>query len=294
MKVVLDRSTVAVAAALVLLLCGIFLPPFNMPRATYDYLVVFDITQSMNVEDYELDGSPVSRLVFARTAVGRALRELPCGSRVGWGVFAEYRSLVLLAPIEVCENYHDLLASLDRIDGRMRWANASQISKGLFWAMRGARDVGGRPKVLFLTDGQEAPPVVGEGLALFDDLTRGQIGGWLIGVGGYAPRPIPRTDADGRPIGYWHADEVIQRMTPAGAPVPSSHEQLSEVHEQYLRALAHQVGFEYLHLSDSASMRAAMLHPAFADRRPAPTDLSWIAAVAALGALLVGLWRAPR
>ena len=133
------------SVALLFLTIAIFLPPFEVPRATYDYLVVFDITQSMNVEDYELDGAPVSRLTFARAAVRRTLHELPCGSRVGWGIFTEYRTLVLLAPIEVCENYNDLLASLDRIDGRMRWANASQISKGLFWAMRGARDLGGRP-----------------------------------------------------------------------------------------------------------------------------------------------------
>jgi mxaL protein len=281
--------TSATAAALLLLLAAIFMPPFATPRATYDYLVVFDITQSMNVEDYELDGSPVSRLTYAREAVRRTLRDLPCGSRVGWGVFAEYRTLVLLAPIEVCNNYNDLLASLDRIDGRMRWGNASEISKGLFWAMRGARDIGGRPRVLFLTDGQEAPPVEGEGLAMFDDLKRGDIGGWLIGVGGYTPRPIPRTDADGRPIGYWHADEVVQREPQSSkGSTASSHEHLSEVREPYLRTLAHQVGFEYLHLSNFESIHEAMLQPRFAERRSAPTDFAWVAASMALIALVSG------
>jgi mxaL protein len=268
-------------AALVLLLIALVLPPINTSRATYDYLVVFDITQSMNVEDYELNGTPVSRLAFAREAVRRTLRELPCGSRIGWGAFAEYRTLVLLAPIEVCENYNDLLASLDHIDGRMRWANASQISKGVFWALRGARDLGDHPRVLFLTDGQEAPPVEGEGLPLFDDLKRGEVDGWLIGVGGYAPRPIPRTDADDRPIGFWHSDEVVQRQVTA-----ASHEQLSEVREPYLRRLAGEVGLEYLHLAGPQSIHQAMLHPSFADRRKAPTDFAWLAATAALVVLL--------
>jgi mxaL protein len=277
------------AVAFLFLLAAIFMPPFNVSRATYDYLVVFDITQSMNVEDYDLDGVPTSRLTFAREAVRRTLRELPCGSRVGWGVFAEYRTLVLLAPIEVCSNYNDLLASLDRIDGRMRWGNASEISKGLFWAMRGARDVGSHPRVLFLTDGQEAPPVEGEGLAMFDDLKRGDIGGWLIGVGGYTPRPIPRTDADGRPIGFWHADEVVQRDTPtAGHAAAASHEHLSEVREPYLRKLAREVDFEYLHMSSLDSIREAMLHPRFAEQRRAPTDFAWLAAVAALVTLVFG------
>jgi mxaL protein len=278
------------ATALILLLAAVFMPRINTPRTTYDYIVVFDITQSMNVADYELDGSPVSRLTFAREAVRRTLRELPCGSRVGWGIFAEYRTLLLLAPIEVCDNYNDLLASLDRIDGRMRWGNASEISKGVFWASRGARDVGGRPGVLFLTDGQEAPPIEGEGLPLFDDIRRGDIGGWLIGVGGYTPRPIPRTDADDRPIGYWHADEVVQRHPSSGETL-DTHEQLSEVHEPYLRKLAQQVGFDYVHLEDIASIRKALFDSRFAHRRRAPSDLAWIAGVLALCTLTFGFAR---
>src|SRR3569833_1239236 len=287
----LDRTTRAAALAFLLLTAAVFMPLFETPRLAYDYLVVFDITQSMNVADYDLDGVPTSRLTFAREAVRRTLRKLPCGSRIGWGVFAEYRTLVLLAPIEVCENYNDLLSSLDRIAGRLRWGNASEISKGLFWALRGARDVGGQPGLLFLTDGQEAPPVEGEGLPLFDDLKRGGIGGWLIGVGGYTPRPIPRTDADDRPMGYWHADEVVQRHAPSGETL-DTHEQLSEVREPYLRKLAQQVGFDYLHLEDVGSIRKAMLAPRFAHRRRVPTDLAWIPGVLALLTLFIGL--APR
>ena len=281
------------AATLVFLGVAVLLPPINTPQTTYDYLVVFDITQSMNVEDYESNGTPVSRLTFARQAVRQTLQELPCGSRVGWGIFTEYRTLLLLAPIEVCANYNDLLASLDRIDGRMRWGNASEISKGLFWALRGAHDVGGEPHLLFLTDGQEAPPVEGAGLPLFDDIKRGEITGWLVGVGGYTARPIPRTDADGRPIGLWHADEVVQR-NPTGHDGTPSHEQLSEVRETYLRRLGNQVGLDYLHLNNRDSIRTAMLHPPFARKRKAPTDFAWVAAAAALAALIMGFFRAPQ
>jgi len=284
------------ACAFILLLIAVFSPPVSIPSKTYDSLVVFDITQSMNVEDYDLDGTPVSRLAFAREAVRRTLKDLPCGSRVGWGVFAEYRTLLLLAPVEVCANYNDLVASLDKIDGRMRWGNASEISKGVFWAMRGARDTGERieakrsdsyPHILFLTDGQEAPPVDGEGLPMFDDLKRGEVGGELIGVGGYIPRPIPRTDADGRPMGFWQADEVVQRDPRLSERRGvSSHEHLSEVRESYLRKLAREVDFEYLHLGGLDSIRQAMLNPRFAESRRAPTDFAWVAAAAALGALL--------
>jgi mxaL protein len=297
----------AISAALLLLLCGLLLPQVNLPRKTYSFVVVFDITQSMNVEDYDLKGLPVSRLAFAKEAVRRALRELPCGSRVGWGAFAEYRTILLLAPVEVCANYNDLLASLDRIDGRMRWANASEVRKGVYWAMRAAKDAGGQPNVLFLTDGQEAPPEVGPGLPLFDDLKRGEPHGWLVGVGGYTPRRIPRTDDDGKMIGYWRGDEVIQLSDlvgeegsgSSGAPgtpntpgtskgaAPVSHEELSEVREPHLQTLAREVGFDYTHLTSLESVGTAMQDSRFARRQSAPADVGWIPTLAALLMLAV-------
>jgi mxaL protein len=297
----------AISAALMLLLAGLLLPQVNLPRKTYSYVVVFDITQSMNVEDYDLNGLPVSRLAFAKEAVRRALRELPCGSRIGWGAFAEYRTILLLAPVEVCANYNDLLASLDRIDGRMRWANASEIRKGVYWAMRAAKDAGGKPDVLFLTDGQEAPPVVGPGLPMFDDLKRGEPHGWLVGVGGYTPRRIPRTDDDGKMIGYWRGDEVIQLSDlvsegdsgSSGAPgtpntpgtsrrAPAvSHEELSELREPYLQTLARDVGFDYTHLTSLESVGAVMQDSRFARRQAAPGDIGWIPTLAALLMLAV-------
>jgi mxaL protein len=303
----LEPGSRAISAALLLLLCGLLLPQVNLPRKTYSYVVVFDITQSMNVEDYDLNGLPASRLAFAKEAVRRALRQLPCGSRIGWGAFAEYRTILLLAPVEVCANYNDLLASLDRIDGRMRWANASEVRKGVYWAMRAAKDAGGQPDVLFLTDGQEAPPEVGGGLPMFDDLKRGEPHGWLVGVGGYTPRRIPRTDDDGKMIGYWRGDEVIQLSDlvseagsgSAGAPgtpntpgtskgaAPVSHEELSEVREPHLHTLAREVGFDYTHLTSLESVGAAMQDSRFARRQSAPADVGWIPTLAALLMLAV-------
>ena len=129
----------AFVLAAAILLLGLAMPTVPLQRTVYDYIVVFDISQSMNVEDYDLDGANVSRLDFARSAALQALRKLPCGSRVGWGAFTASRTLLLLAPVEVCDNYNDLLASLAQIDGRMRWAEASAISKGLYWAVDAAR-----------------------------------------------------------------------------------------------------------------------------------------------------------
>jgi len=274
--------------ALALLIGALFMPRFNLPHDTYEYVVFFDVTQSMDVQDYEVDGVPVSRLEFARRSVRRALRELPCGSRVGWGAFAEYRSLLLLSPVEVCDNYNDLLASLDSIDGTIRWANASEVGKGVYWSVRTALDEGSKPDVIFISDGHEAPPMLpGEPVAMPKDVQPGQIRGWIVGVGGDTPQPIPRTDADGRRLGYWRASQVLQIRSPDGKGIIGA-EHLSELREPHLKALATHVGFSYLRLTDSNSIGTAMRDPRFVRRAPAPVDLYWLPVGAAI---LLLAWR---
>jgi mxaL protein len=276
------------AGLLLLLACA--LPPIPFPRDTFDAIVVFDITQSMDVEDVELEGVATSRLALAHEAARRALRALPCGSRIGWGAFTEYRTLLLLAPIEVCANYGDLLSTLDGIDGRIRWGNASEVSKGVFWAMRAAKELQAKPSVIFITDGQESPPLGSSNFPMFDDLATGQVRGWLVGVGGSVPRPIPRTDAEGNRIGYWRAQDVIQKEVGAGAP--ASHEQLSELAVAHLRGLAAQVGFDYATLSGPTTLGDLMRDSRLAHRRKVATDISWLPAGVALVLLVVYFWPA--
>jgi mxaL protein len=288
----LDADTRAISVALVLLVIAFVLPALPMQHDTYECIVILDITQSMDVEDYELGGSPTSRLAYAREAARHALRELPCGSRVGWGAFAGYRTLLLLAPVEVCENYGDLLSSLAKVDGSMRWENASEITKGVYWSMRAAKQLGTNPNVIFVTDGQEAPPLDPTNiLPMFDDLKVGQVHGWLMGAGGYSPLPIPKTDDDGNREGYWRADEVLQ----PGDLIPGSKsrgaEHLSALREPHLQEIAHQVGFDYARLSSTESLARAMLDRRFARRAQAATDLYWIPALLAL--LLLAVRFAP-
>ena len=292
LRSILDADTRAIFLALVLLVIALVLPAMPLQHDTYESIVILDITQSMDVEDYQLGGAPSSRLAYAREAARRALRELPCGSRVGLGAFAGYRTLLLLAPVEVCENYGDLLSSLAKVDGGMRWENASEITKGVYWSMRAAKELGSSPNVIFVTDGQEAPPLDPTNiLPMFDDLKVGQVHGWIIGAGGYSPMPIPKTDDDGNREGYWRADQVLQ----PGALIPGSKsrgaEHLSALREPHLEEIAHQVGFDYARLSSTESIARAMLDGRFARRAQAATDLYWIPALMAL--LLLAVRFAP-
>lgn len=276
----LTKAHWRISAALILLLVTACLPELPLPRNTYTYMVTFDITQSMNVEDVVLDGEPVSRLTLARAAMREVLRHLPCGSRIGWSVFTDYRTFPLLLPIEVCGNYDVLLSTLDQIDGRMRWANASNIGKGIFWSIRNGREIADT-RIVFITDGQEAPPLR-PGQQSMPDMDPGEsrkVGGWLIGVGGDVPSRIPRTNAEGVSSGYWAANEVIQK---AGVSPGQSHEHLSELRGKYLESLATTTGLGYRRLMTPASLTEAMLDTKLARRISAPTDLRWIPALLAL------------
>jgi mxaL protein len=263
----------------------LLLPTVPLQRAVFDYIVVFDISQSMNVEDYERDGARTTRLDFAREAARRALRALPCGSRIGWGAFTGNRTLLLLAPVEVCANYNDLLASLARINGRMRWAEASEVAKGVYWAIEAAQSTPSKPNILFVSDGQEAPPLeFAELPSLLDKVKDHPIHGWLIGAGGEDPSPIPKIDPDGTRHGFWRPDEVLQSQAAIDGATPGL-EHFSAVREQHLQRLARDLHLEYARMTNLSSLGEAMKDRRFARHRQVPTDLSWVAAALALALL---------
>lgn len=283
------RTDWPIVAALLLFALSLWLPPVTLQRPTYSYMVTFDLTQSMDVEDMRWNGRPVSRIAAARAAMRELLPRLPCGSRIGWAIFADYRTLPLMLPVEVCSHYDELLASLDRIDSRMRWANASNVAKGATWTVRTARLVDDATRVLFFTDGQESPPLRENESPPMGDITPGEVGGWLVGVGGETPQRIPKTTRDGQSAGFWAAEDVVQRPD---LPAGRSHEHLSELREDHLKAVAKLLGLGYRRLTTSEALADAVLEPALARERPTETDVRWVAVVLAL-VLLV--WRfAPR
>lgn len=271
--------------AAVLLLAATFLrPSLPMTRSAHELLIVLDITQSMNVNDYALAGRPASRLDFARAALRRTLPDLPCGSHIGWAIFTEYRSFLLLAPVEVCAHEHELLATLERIDGRMAWSGNSEIAKGVHSALKMANSLPGKPAIVFISDGHEAPPLNPRHRPQFDGKA-GEVRGLIVGTGGLVAAPIPKFDADGRPLGVWNANEVMQtdaysqgrggsvgaeqmvETDPADPAVaaaigPPGAEHLSALHEGYLKLLASETGLHYLRLDgDDDGLRAALLDP---------------------------------
>lgn len=269
----------ALAAALLLL--AALLPPLRLAREVVNHLVVIDITQSMYVADTSVDGRTVSRLAFARRALTDALAVLPCGSQLGLGIFASRRTLLLLAPIDVCENRIELEQAIEQIDARMAWEDASVIVRGVYSATDVAFELAQHPSVIFLTDGQESPPMAS--IPDFDRPT-GRVKGTLVGVGGDVPQPIPRLDKEGRQIGWWSAGAVVQRPTPAGFTPDQEH--LSSLHEAHLQGVAQAAGLGYARLESVAGMARILNDRRLSRSLVVATDMRWIPGLLA-GLLLV-------
>jgi len=290
-------------AALALALVAWTGPGITVPMSRADVLVVADLTGSMNVRDVELGGRPASRLDLAKAATQRLMTQLPCGSRVALGIFAERRAFILSEPVDACANYAPLAGSIHALNWRMAWEGDSRISRGLFDAIDMARELD--VNLIFLTDGHEAPPLPASGRMAFHG-TAGETGGLVVGVGGRIPAPIPKFDEDGYEIGVWSEHEVdqvnrldvrhlgsnprlVQSDDESSAP---RNEHLSNVREDYLRELAQETGLGYRYLDRSDALAPALMANAHLRREPGRLDLTWpLAALAWL--LLAGAYLWP-
>ncbi len=292
--------------ALCLALWACLRPQWRLERARAQVLFVVDITRSMNVRDYAAGAQQRSRLEQAKDTVTQALARMPCGSRAGLGVFTERRSFLLLEPMETCANYAALSQTVAELNWRMAWEGDSRIASGLFGALELADTLGAN--LVFVTDGQEAPPLPASGRPEFEGVP-GKVRGLLVGAGGHQPAPIPAYDDDGHEKGFLGPDDVDQenrsgpppadasqregwhpRNAPFGGAPPSGNEHLSAVRDTYLMSLAAATGVSYLPLGDAAGLLAAIEEHAGGSLEPAPLDLRPYIALAAclLLALLYG------
>lgn len=295
---------VCLLAAALLLLATFARPVWWLERPRFEHVVVLDVTQSMNVQDEVWQGRTMSRLDAAKAALRSAIESLPCGSKIGWAIFTEYRAYLLFTPVEVCAHRAELRGALARIDSRMAWSGNSEVAKGLHSAIGIARQLSGTPSLVFVTDGHEAPPLDPNQRPAFDDRP-GEVAGVIVGVGALKPSPIPKSDALGRPLGFWAADDVPQTNphlpnrdlngrdeVPAaalGATLGSEH--LSSLREGYLRLLANENGMSFARVRDD-EISVALRAPALS--RPVKTTVDLRNALAALALLLLLAQWLPR
>lgn len=190
-----------------LLTLTLFHPQLSLPNRVYDWYFVVDITQSMNVPDYQLNGKSISRLEMAKQSIRKTLSVLPCGSRVALGMFTERNTVNVVKPVEVCSHFAALDHTVASMDWRMAWAADSFIAHGLYHALEQAPLLGKQVRVLFFTDGQQAPPANPQYMPKFAGKP-GEVQGYLVGMGKPTPSKIPKLDEKNAVAGYWEQEEV--------------------------------------------------------------------------------------
>lgn len=304
-----DWRSFVIGTALVLTALALLLPPVVMQRTAYNLMAFVDITGSMKVRDMGTASAPMERLEAAKSALRTLLGELPCQSRLGLGVFTERRGFVLFDPIEVCGNYDPIGQSIANLDWRMGWEGDSFIAKGLHHSIAETAPLDA--DILFLTEGQEAPPLPpGSALPEFEG-ERGKVKGAIVGVGGHEKVPIPKFDSDGQETGTYGEQDVVQenrsgppppdaesrpgyhpKWAPFGSDPPTGDGQLSSVHTAHLMALAAQTGLAYAGLKEEPDLLPVVARSARSHPTSVEVDVRRFPAAAAL-LLLAGLYIAP-
>lgn len=296
-----QRDLLLLGAALLLLLAASLQPTVPIKRDIHTYLLIVDITQSMNAEDMTLNHRQASRMAYARQLLHDSIASLPCGNRVGIALFAGVYVSTILHPMEVCANFDPLQDNIAHLEWRQAWHGNSRLGFGMLSASAALKALPEPARVVFITDGEEAPLLHAFNRA---DLTNWQGGtGWLlVGVGGDKPVPIPKMDENNKVLGYW--SENTYQLEPGIAQVSDEtrgrrddsiasqdHERyLSKRDESYLKSLARQISAEYIRGDHLPEVLAALKRQPPAKRDITPYRIDWLlaalAALLALGTLL--------
>lgn len=279
------RDFALLGGATLLLLVALLRPTVQVQRDIYTYLLVVDITQSMNTVDMMVDGKPASRNAYTRRLLHDLISGMPCGTRVSLAFFAGASAALQYSPIEVCGNFDAIQDNIAHMEWRMAWSGNSRLRQGAQSIAHLTRTLGEPAQVVFLTDGEEAP-----GLHAFNtlDLSGFQGGkGWLVvGIGSEKGAPIPKYDENNKLLGYWSAESF--QMQPGVAQISQENfgardegvaqsdysRQYSKLDEEYLKKYTAEVGSDYVKGNSIAGVQNAItsLKPARRDLAPMEID----------------------
>lgn len=281
------RDISLLVASLLLLIIALFNPSIPFKRNIYSYLLVADISQSMNVKDMSILGKPVTRMEYQKYLLHRIIGEMPCGTQVSMGFFAGVSVAALYTPIEVCENFAAIEETIDHMDWRNGWSGNSRIRESMVTMAKLIRSFPEPAQVVYFSDGEETPK-----LHIFNtrDLTGFQGGkDWLlVGIGSDKGTAIPKLDDKNQLIGYWSAESFA--MQPGVAQIAQenigaredsvasevSDRYLSKLDEKYLISVAKEIDGIYVNGSSLQAILAAMKTQPPARRSKSDFDLKWI------------------
>lgn len=204
-----NYETVLLVSAAVFLLLALIKPQIQLKQEVHNYLLLADVSQSMNAEDMKVNNQPVSRLAYTQHMMKEVVKSSACGTYVSVGVFAGESVALLFMPLEVCANFDIITDTIEHLEWRMAWKGDSRMTFGVKSAEGIFEYLNIPAQMLFFTDGDEAPKANGINKL---DISNVRIGNNVIfvGVGGHEAVPIKRFNANNKWVGYWGTDAAAE------------------------------------------------------------------------------------
>ena len=258
-----NHETILYVIAAILLLLALIKPEIQLKQEVHNYLLIADVSQSMNAEDVQLNDKNVSRMAYTRHLMNKIVETSPCGTYISVGVFASDNVALLITPLEVCANYDVLNDTIAHIEWRMAWKGDSRLTIGVRAAAHLFDSLNVPAKLLFFTDGDEAPKL---NVTIRQNLDGVQIGKntVFVGVGGSQHVAVPRYNSANKWIGFWPSGEnnttgggVNYTDTSLDDPDPviaaAEYDQyLSKLESEHLQELATEIKAQYIQGKNSA------------------------------------------
>lgn len=202
-------ETALLVTASLFLLLALLKPQIQLKQEVHNYLLLADISQSMNAEDMKINNQAVSRLAYTQHLMKEVVKTSPCGTYASVGVFAAENVALLFMPLEVCANFDIITDTIEHLEWRMAWSGNSRMTFGVKAAEATFDYLNIPAQMLFFTDGDEAPKANGINKL---DISNVRIGKNVIfvGVGSHEAVPIKRFNANNQFVGYWGTDAAAE------------------------------------------------------------------------------------
>ena len=294
-----NYETALYIGVIALLTLALVKPDIQLKQEVHNYLLVADVSQSMNAEDEKLNNQTASRMAYTRHLMKKIVETSSCGTYISVGIFASDNVALLITPLEVCANYDVITDTISHLEWRMAWKGNSRLSFGVKAAENVFDSLNVPAQMLFFTDGDEAPRV---NVTIKQDLSGIQIGKnfMFVGVGGTKKVPVPRFNAANKRVGYWPINDnnnagavgVTYADTSQDEPDPpiasAEYDQfLSQLEEDYLKSLAGDIKASYIKGQDTAEFYSFVQAQKPAASFVTAYSIRWIYVVSALVLVLL-------
>jgi len=242
-----------------LCLLAMYNPTLQFKKSITSYMLLVDVSQSMNAEDLVVNDKPITRIDYTKLLLKRIIDKSDCGSFFSINIFVADNVANIVEPVEKCNNYDELMDTINKLEWRMAWKGNSRITFGIKSAAKMQDSLNFPSKILFFTDGDEAPKVNAINRVNLDDFNLGEelI---FVGVGGDKPVPVKRYNSRNMYVGYWGSDiydslpgATGSRNSDSGKDEPdpsvasADYERyLSKLYEEYLITLSEQIKSQYI------------------------------------------------